>query len=168
MYNGVKDGYSVELHECNFYITSQQLRSWKLYFCKLNCISFKMFSLIQSFLWQGGRCCAWTARSWRGWESSRRRWGKRSSNRSSSCRSEKKSATCSSSAEVSCMLMCTHSDCGPLLRDRVDLAVKGWNNKKRKAFPANNVEYSSFVLFCVCVYCAGTALFAAFLLSRHQ
>lgn len=50
---------------------------------------------------QDGRCCVWMARSWRGWASSRRRWGKRSCSKSSSCRSEKRSATCSSLVEVS-------------------------------------------------------------------
>lgn len=109
-----------------------------------------MFSIIQSFFWQGEPCCAWTARSWRGWESSRRRWGRRSSNRSSSCRSEKKSATCSSSAEVSRIMMCKHSNSGVVLRNRVDIGVEGWNRKKCTCYDKQhvqlNVEYSSFLL----------------------
>lgn len=60
-----------------------------------------MFIHVQPSSHQDGRCCGWTARSWRGWESSRRHWGRRSFSKSSSCKSGKKSATCSSLAEVS-------------------------------------------------------------------
>lgn len=134
MCNWVKDRCSGELHVFNFWYNVANMNSKVMtatvYYCKLNAISFKMFSIIQSFIWQGEPCCAWTARSWRGWESSRRRWGRRSSNRSSSCRSEKKSVTCSFSAEVSRIMRCTHSGCGAVLRDRVDLGVEGKNRKK--------------------------------------
>lgn len=68
-------------------------------------IRIKTWSICPSFTQQDGRCCVWTGRSWRGWESSRRRWGRRSSNKSSSCRSERRSATCSSLVEVSNNMM---------------------------------------------------------------
>lgn len=77
----------------------------------------RMFIPIQPSSHQDGRCCGWTARSWRGWESSRRHWGRRSFSKSSSCKSGKKSATCSSLAEVSlsvwaciCVCVCLWAD----------------------------------------------------------